>query len=285
MNGYNWLIKLVMVLVALAQSLSLGAQDLKLVWSDEFDCFGRPDESKWCYEEGFLRNREDQWYQRDNAFCADGLLVIEGRKEHKPNPMYVKGSSDWRCSREYIEYTSSCITTSHKMSFAYGRLEVRARIPVGKGAWPAIWLLSDDLPWPDGGEIDVMEFYRYRGVPSVLANACWRSEDPNNPNWNTCAYPISKWTDIYPEWPTEFHVWRMDWDDKYIRIYLDDELLNETDLSGTVNDAGPHKGLNPFKKPMYILLNLALGGSGGLDIKDEALPMRYEVDYVRVYSK
>lgn len=266
-------------------SLSVAAQEYHLVWSDEFDYEGRPDSDKWTFEEGFERNQELQWYQRDNAWCHDGILTIEGRMEHKKSPCYVPGSKSWRSSREYIDYTSSSITTRGKMSFRYGRVEVRARIPVGKGAWPAIWLLGTGFDWPDGGEIDIMEFYRWHGVPSVLANACWTSTDQEMPRWITRGYHLTEWTDEYPEWPTEFHIWRMDWDEDFIRIYLDDRLLNETDLSVTVNEDGPNKGVNPFHHPMYLLLNLAIGGTGGLDPKDEAFPLRYEIDYVRVYSK
>lgn len=84
-------------------------------------------------------------------------------------------------------------------------------------------------------------------------------------------------------WATQFHLWRMDWDKDFVRIYLDDELLNEIDLSLTVNGGKPG-GFNPFRRSMYLLLNLAMGSSGD-KIDKTALPMRYEIDYVRVYQK
>lgn len=272
-------------LVALALPWSLGAQEYRLVWSDEFDYEGRPDETKWVYEEGFVRNQELQWYQLDNAWCHGGLLAIEGRKEMKANPMYRDGSRDWRESRPNIECTSSCIKTKEKFSMLYGRVEVRARIPIGKGAWPAIWMLGDHMPWPACGEIDIMEYYRSDGIPSILANTCWQGKKGFEQNWITRVYPIEKWMSSYPEWPTEFHVWRMDWDENWIRIYLDDELLNETPLNTTFNESKEYAGVNPFQMPQYILLNLAIGGTGGLETKDDAFPLRYEVDYVRVYQK
>lgn len=277
--------KLMTLLAALALPLSAFSQQYKLVWSDEFDYEGTPDETKWDFENGFERNLELQWYQKENARCENGLLVIEARQEHKPNPRYKPGSTNWKESREFIECTSSSLKTSGRMDMLYGRLEVRARIPVGKGSWPAIWLLGTGLPWPDCGEIDVMEFYRWQGTSSILANLCWRSPDPSEHSWITRAYPLTEWTDSYPEWPTEFHVWRMDWDEDFIRIYLDDRLLNETDLSGTVNRSGRFQGLNPFTKPHYLLINLAIGGTGGRETKPEAFPLRYEIDYVRIYSK
>lgn len=82
----------------------------------------------------------------------------------------------------------------------------------------------------------------------------------------------------------KFHIWRMDWDETAIKIYLDDELLNEILLSETVNGT-IGKGTNPFRMPQYLLLNLALGGINGGEIDDKGIPMRYEIDYVRVYQK
>lgn len=90
--------------------------------------------------------------------------MIEARSEKRKNPLYKAGSYDWRTSREYIECTSSSITTFGKKEFLYGRFEVRARIPVGKGAWPAIWTLGSSMEWPSCGEIDIMEFYRKHGI-------------------------------------------------------------------------------------------------------------------------
>lgn len=261
-------------------------EDWKLVWSDEFNVEGIPDPSVWNFEQGYARNEEDQWYQPDNAVCKDGCLVIEARKEKpgRKNPVYTPGSNDWSKKREYIGYTSSCLTTAGKKEFLYGRFEVRARIPVTKGAWPAIWTLGRSMEWPSGGEIDIMEYYPIQGVPHILANAAWGTDRKWNAKWNSKATPFSHFLDKDPDWASKFHVWRMDWDEEAIRIYLDDELLNDIPLSTTLNGS-IGKGTNPFTKPQYILLNLALGGIHGGPIDDEALPMRYEIDYVRVYQR
>ena len=114
----------------------------ELVWHDEFDKDGEVDASSWSFEQGFVRNNELQWYQEDNAYCKDGLLIIEGRKERVKNPKYNPESKSWRENREYAEYTSSCIKTTGKREFKYGRFEVRAKIPVISGSWPAIWTLG-----------------------------------------------------------------------------------------------------------------------------------------------
>lgn len=262
---------------------ALHALEYRLVWSDEFETDGIPDTTKWTSEYGFARNHEAQWYQKDNARCEDGLLIIEAKKEKRPNPWYKAGSQDWKTSRENIEYTSSSLTTSGKFSFKYGRMEVRARIPVGKGAWPAIWTLGNDMEWPSCGEIDVMEFYRIQGQPVIMANAAWGSEQRWNAVWDSQPTPLAHFLEKNPDWASEFHVWRMDWDDQAIRLYLDDELLNEILLSKTRNGSlGDYK--NPFMQSHYILLNLALGGDNGGPIADETFPVRYEVDYVRVYQ-
>ena len=128
------------------------------------------------------------------------------------------------------------------------------------------------------------EFYRIDGVPHILANAAWGNDQHYQPVWNSKKIPFTHFTDREPNWAQQFHVWRMDWDEKAIRLYLDDELLNTIPLSTTVNGSvGQNK--NPFQSPQYILLNLALGGDCGGTIDDSALPMRYEIDYVRIYEK
>lgn len=165
--------------------LAIGAESdesvcKKLVWSDEFNNDGPIDTLYWNYEKGFVRNHEDQWYQTENAYCKDGLLVLEARKENRPNPLYREEAKDWRNSRSTIDYTSASVNTRGKKEFQYGSLEVRARIPVAPGVWPAIWTLGKNMPWPSNGEIDVMEYYRINGVPHILANAAWGKDKPND---------------------------------------------------------------------------------------------------------
>lgn len=265
-------------------SASLFSQEYKLVWADEFSTDGKLDPLTWIFEEGFVRNHEEQWYQRENAYQKDGLLVIECKPELKPNPLYEAESNDWRKARKDIEYTSACVTTQGKYEFLYGRMEVRARIPVGYGAWPAIWTLGSWAEWPSCGEIDIMEFYRIDNVAHILANAAWGNEKHWNAEWNSKKIPFQHFLEIDPFWASRFHTWRMDWDKDYIRIYLDGELLNEISQAETINGSIGNNE-SPFRHPQYILLNLALGGDNGGTIIASALPMRYEIDYVRVYQK
>ena len=118
----------------------------ELVFSDEFSEDGVPNSEKWYFEHGFVRNMELQWYTPKNTYCKGGFLVIEARKEKVKNPQFGREPKDyWAYGREYAEYTSSSIVTKNSFDFKKGRLEVRARIPFGKGAWPAIWLLGENI--------------------------------------------------------------------------------------------------------------------------------------------
>ena len=267
--------------------LAKGQKEYRLVWSDEFEVDGRPSKD-WTFERGFKRNQELQWYQSQNAWVKDGCLVIEGRKEHRKNPLYEAGSSDWRRNREFIEYTSSSLTTRLGFQFLYGRVEVRAKIPVASGSWPAIWLLGNKWEWPQNGEIDMMEYYIKDGVPSILANACWGSTERWKAVWDSVVMPFTHFTEKDPDWADRFHIWRMDWDKDCIRLYLDDELLNEIDLSQTFNGGYGGNTENPFSNTVpgfkhYILLNLALGSNGG-EPDCSQFPLHYYIDYVRVYQ-
>ena len=260
------------------------SSEYKLVWADEFNKNGAPDPCNWTYERGFVRNRELQWYQPDNAACKNGLLVIEGKREKKPNPRFNPDSRSWQQSREYIEYTSTSMTTRDLHSWMYGRFEMRGRIDTRDGLWPAFWTLGIRGPWPGNGEVDIMEYYR--GM--LLANAAWAGQRRGSATWDDTRKPITEFND--PNWSDKFHVWRMDWDSNDIRLYVDDMLLNEVDLAKTINAAQQSMGMNsqvtnPFHQPHYIILNLAMGGTQGGDPSKTQFPAKFEVDYVRIYQK
>jgi len=251
--------------------------DWQLVWSDEFETNGPPNSKNWNYERGFARNNELQWYQPDNAQCRDGILVIEGRREQKPNPNYVANSTNWKTSRPTIDYTASSLITRGLHSWQYGRFEMRGRIDTRAGLWPAFWTLGTTGQWPANGEIDIMEYYR--GM--LLANVAWGTATRFKAEWRTTKKLLDSFND--PNWSQKFHVWRMDWDETAISLYVDDQLLNRVPLSETINKDGT--GVNPFRQPHYLLLNLAIGGDQGGDPSATPFPNRFEVDYVRVYQK
>ncbi|MDO5524437.1 MAG: glycoside hydrolase family 88 protein, partial [Bacteroidia bacterium] len=258
-------------------------QEWKLIWNDEFNHIGKPNSDFWSYENGFIRNEEFQWYQPDNAHCENGVLIIESRNEQLKNPHYNPQSKNWRENRQFAEYTSSSIKTQEKKEFQYGRFEIRAKIPVETGSWPAIWTLGTTMPWPSNGEIDIMEYYLVNGKPAILANAAWGTHKQYVARWNDEKVPFSHFTKHNPNWENEFHIWRMDWDSQFIRLYLDDVLLNTIKLEETYNGTIGN-GKNPFRQPHYILLNLAIGAKGG-EPNPADFPLRYKIDYVRVYQR
>lgn len=249
-----------------------------LVWQDEFDVDGKPDPENWSFETGFMRNHESQYYQSDNASVSNGVLKIEGRRETVKNEAYNPVSEDWRKSRQYAEYTASCLHTRGKREFQYGILEVRAKIDTAKGLWPAIWTLGVTKHWPSNGEIDIMEFFRIEGTPHILANTAWKAADGTARD--TAKFPFSKILEKQPDWSQQFHTWKMLWTEDVIKLYLDGDLLNVTDVDRSHNP----DGFNGFKQPHYLLLNLAIGSNGG-DPADTDFPQSFLVDYVRLYQR
>ena len=259
-----------------SERLIASASPWTLVWADEFNTDGRPDESHWTYEHGFVRNEELQWYQPDNARCEGGLLIIEARRERVENPEYDANGTSLKRNRPYAEYTSACLKTARLHQWTYGRFEMRGRIDVRAGIWPAFWTLGSARSWPGCGEIDIMEYYR----GNLLANACWSSGQRLAPKWDSVMKPIEQFGG--PDWFSQFHVWRMDWDERQIELWIDDILMNTIDLTETINQ--DNEKANPFHEPQYILLNLAIGGTSGGDPSETVFPARFEVDYVRVYQ-
>jgi len=249
----------------------------QLVWADEFDQEGPPDPQNWQFEQGFVRNHELQWYQKENAWCEGGLLIIEAREEERTNPSYRSSSDRWDEKRSNITHTSSSINTLGLHSWQYGRFEMRGRINISAGLWPAFWTLGVKGQWPANGEIDIMEYYK----GNILANIACGTDELYKAEWYSKTKAVADLGGA--KWAAKFHVWRMDWDENRIALYADDILLNEVPLNKLQNKDGA--GINPFKQPHYILLNLAMGGINGGELGNTKFPNRFEVDYVRVYQR
>lgn len=256
----------------------------RLEFAEEFDHGTVPDAERWQFETGMRRNHEDQVYTTENASIADGCLVIEARKEKVKNPDYQRYASEWNKKNQYGEYSSASIILKNPYRYHYGVYEVRAKIPVGTGYWPAIWGCGDKYEWPYNGELDIMEYYG----DAIHANLAWGSKTRWQATWSSKA---PKMNEFEGDFADKFHVWRTEWDHNSLRVYLDDRLINETDLDRTVN-ANPGQswynvdGYNPYRdadNKFGVWLNLALGGDNGGSLSNTQFPARYLVDYVRVY--
>jgi beta-glucanase (GH16 family) len=271
-----------MVLMAAAAMMgcAAGAQERegwRLVWSDEFDRPGLPDPAKWTYEKGFVRNREAQYYtvsRPENARVENGVLVIEGRKEAYTAP-----------DGKTAQYTSASVTTEGRFDLTYGRVEVRARLPRGRGMWPAIWMLGTNIRtigWPRCGEIDIMEFVGHE-PEKVFATVHWFDPEKTDKKTGKKGGTASLGGNLPGQAPSDgFHLYAAEWSADRMDFSYD----GNTYFSYPLEKAGAGEA-NPFRKPHYLIMNLAVGGSWGgqKGIDDMVFPQRYEIDYVRFYQK
>jgi beta-glucanase (GH16 family) len=265
-----------------AVTASAGAEGWKLVWSDEFDKPGQPDPAKWAYEEGYIRNNERQFYTRaraENARVEDGVLVIEARKEQFKIPAPAsrgKGKGRSAKGRDVADYTSASLTTRGKASWTYGRIEVRAKLPTGRGMWPAIWTLGDNINqvgWPACGEIDIMENVGF-DPDTICANIHTKSYNH--------VMGTNKGSRIkIPKPYQDFHVYAIEWRPERLDFFVDKTKYFTFQNEGKGTDAWP------YDKPQYLILNIAVGGAWGgqKGIDDGIFPQRMCVDYVRVYQR
>jgi beta-glucanase (GH16 family) len=271
---------LLLSLFFLFQVVLVGSE-WRLVWSDEFEVEGRPDATKWGYEEGFVRNEELQYYTRDreeNARVEGGNLVIEGRRERFENANYRADAPErrWQQRRAVAEYTAASLTTRGKAAWTHGRVEVRAKLPSGRGTWPAIWMLGTNIGevgWPACGEIDIME---HVGSEPDAVHANVHTRDYNHVRGTGRGQRLA-----FPGVEDDFHVYRVDWSPEKLEFFVDGKLFF------TCADNGEGVGAWPFNAPQYLILNLAIGGSwgGAKGVDPEVFPQKFLIDYVRVYQR
>jgi beta-glucanase (GH16 family) len=236
-----------------------------LVWSDEFATDGLPDPAKWSYDTdrnpvGWYNN-ELQYYagpRAENAVVQGGKLIITARKES------LSTAPDWGGQR----YTSSRMVTRGKASWTTGFFDIRAKLPCGRGTWPAIWTLGTGGIWPDDGELDIME--QVGSDPTrVFGTAHTRDSGSSGTG---AAIRI-------PDACTAFHNYQMTWTADTISFAIDGATY--------YTYANPRSGSStwPFDRPQYLLLNIAIGGTLGGTVDDSIFPVTMQVEYVRVYQK
>lgn len=244
---------------------SCKSSDKKPVWSDEFDYSGLPDSSRWAYDTGGhgWGNNELQYYTNadtNNAVVKDGNLFITARKQAKDSN----------------NYTSARLISKLKGDWLYGRIEVRAKLPAGRGIWPAIWMLPTDWEyggWPASGEIDIMENVGYM-PDSVFGSVHTKSFNHVIGTQKTKGLFLN---DLY----TVFHIYAVDWDKEKIVFLVDDKEYFRFSNSGKGSEEWP------FDKRFHLLLNVAVGGNWGgqKGIDSTVNTAAMQVDYVRVYQK
>ncbi len=234
-----------------------------MIWSEEFNYSGLPDSTKWGYETGYLRNNEKQYYtykRSENARVEDGMLVIESRKEN------WKGFS----------YTSASINTLGKDSFPVNsRMEIRAKLPKGKGIWPALWMMGTDIntvDWPACGEIDIMEYLgRTPGV--IYGTFHWQDASRSDSALHRSKGDSTRFNDA----TENFHVYGVERTADKLSFFVDDKYFFEFKTDSTVKS-------DLFQHPYYLLINTAVGGDWGGEIDTTIFPQKYYVDWVRVFA-
>ena len=234
------------------------------LWNDEFDG-DAIDTEKWTFEIGTgasgWGNNEWQYYtdRSENAYIKDGILHIRANKE----------------SFEGASYTSARMITKGKFSFTYGTIEARIALPVGKGIWPAFWMLGeniDQVSWPACGEIDIIEAVNDENI--VYGTNHWQTEGHQADYGNNTGgfHGASTSLDI-----TEFHTYKFTCDEKLIAMYVDDFKYHEISIE---DNAG---GTEAFHKPFFLLLNVAVAGNWpGFEVDDAQFPNEMLIDYIRV---
>ncbi len=243
---------------------SLAVEGFNLVWNDEFNVDGKPDDTKWDYDIGGSGwgNNELQYYTSDsiNVRVNNGKLEIEA--QYYPNSDY--------------KYTSARIITKNKGDWLYGRVEVKAKLPTGLGTWPAIWMLPTDWEyggWPQSGEIDIMEHVGYD--PNVIHGTV-HTEAFNHSIGTQVGKQITIPTAI-----SDFHIYAVEWSDDKIDFYIDENKYF------TFNNQNKTYKEWPFDKRFHLIMNIAFGGNwGGLHgIDNSIFPVQMDIEYVRVYEK
>lgn len=234
------------------------------VWEDEFSnnsintAFWNFDIGNGCPNLCGWGNNELEYYKQENAWISDGVLVIEARNE------YFNG----------YNYTSARLNSKGKKSFQYGRVDIRALLPVGQGMWPALWMLGNNISsvgWPKCGEIDIMEMIGGSGRENTVYGTI---------HWDNGAHASTGDSKTLSQgtFATEYHVFSIVWDENQISFYVNDQKYYETLITSS--------DMSEFHQEFYFILNLAVGGNWpGSPDETTTFNQQMRVDYIRVFQK
>jgi len=241
----------------------------KLSWADEFEA-GVIDENNWNFQVLEAGRFNDEWQRytnsKDNAYIEDGCLVIKAVHESNIHGM--------------DQYTSARMHTAKKQSWKYGKIVARMKLPHSEGIWPAFWMLGaninengGDTPWPQSGEIDIMELYGSRDDGAVEVNIHYADESGSHAQMGATPFKLKQ-----GKFADAFHTFELEWDEKSIAWAVDGKQFATTPITGDE--------LSEFHKEFFILLNIAVGGTfSGRPDNSSIFPQYMYIDWVRVYKK
>ena len=234
----------------------------QLVFKADFTQDGKPNENQFSHQIGAHKwgNREEQYYtdSLDNAFIKDGKLHLVAKKE----------------TIHDTKYTSARLTTNGKHSWTYGRFEITAKLPKGKGSWPAIWMLPDQMRlygWPKCGEIDIME---HVGKDQDMVHFSLHTKTYNHvKGTHRTAY------DKFSQVSDTFHKYTMIWDENNIVFFVDD--IQQASFQKEIKDTFDEW---PFDQPFHLILNIAVGGTWGGTVDETMLPFEMVIEKIEIFQ-
>lgn len=241
----------------------------KLVWSDEFEAESI-NKNDWNFQEVEAGRFNDEWQRYTNSlkngYIEDNCLVINAIHESDKH-----GKN---------QYTSARLNTAGKHSWTYGKFSARIKLPEGNGIWPAFWMLGDnidenggDTPWPQCGEIDILELYGSKDDAAIEVNAHYADNSNSHAFMGAETYTLEK--GIFSD---DFHVFELEWTEKHLTWFVDGNKI------GSMAIDKPY--LSEFHSPFFILLNVAVGGTfAGRPDHTSTFPQKMYVDWIRVYEK
>ena len=241
----------------------------ELTWSDEFNK-KKIDRKNWNFQkvEAGRFNAEWQRYTKSskNAYIEDGHLVIKAIHESD-----VHGID---------QYTSARLNTANKFTFKYGKIAARIKLPEGEGIWPAFWMLGaninengGDTPWPQSGEIDILELYGSKDDGVVEANAHYADASGSHAHMGAASYKLKE-----GKFSDAFHIFELEWNAKSITWFVDGEQFASMPISASE--------LSEFHEEFFILLNIAVGGThAGRPDATSTFPQFMYIDWIRVYKE